>query len=380
WSSTTAPQKTRMFSVFAAATNAVFAVGDSGTVFRYNGTAWSLLTGVPTTTLRLYAVWAASPTDVYAGGAQGIAYRRNGTSWPPMGSTLTTTDTLTAISGSSALNILAVGNKGTVLRWNGTSWTKPTQSVTTQRFWAVQTLSTTEAYMIGEGAILVKFDGATFTNASTFNISECVALFSAGATNGTFAGCTIGLTFVTRSGITTALSLSGTYEGASMVNASSGFVAGDFSSILRLTSGTWTPVFRRDFGYYQAIWGESATSAYAVGNTGIDKFNGVTVTPQITGLGARVMNGVWGASGSAVFVVGDSGTIFKYDGTTWAGMVSPTTQELWAVGGSSITNVIAVGANGTILRNTGAAWNQMTSPVTNFLTGIWAADQNTAYV
>ena len=59
-----------------------FAVGNSGTILFYDGSAWSVMTSGTSNNLR--AVWGRSATDVYAGGWMGTLLHYDGTSWSPV--------------------------------------------------------------------------------------------------------------------------------------------------------------------------------------------------------------------------------------------------------------------------------------------------------
>jgi hypothetical protein len=237
--------------------------------------------------------------------------------------------------------------------------------------------------MIGNTGTLLRFDGASYSTAGNVSLSYCWSVISFGGTTGTMAGCQIGVTFLSRGNTAQITSLTPLYYGASMLTANSGYVVGDFSSILRLSGGIWTPVVRRDFGYYNSVWAENANSVWAVGNLGIDRYNGstaTTVVPTATIGAGKYMNGVFGTSSTNAFAVGDSGTIYRYDGTNWSAMSSGTTARLYSVGGTGSTNMFAVGANGTILRYNGVSWSSMTSPaVGEFLSSVYAVDANNAF-
>jgi predicted secreted protein with PEFG-CTERM motif len=58
-----------------------WAVGDYGTVIRWNGTAWSYVASP--TTLPLYSVYMVSADDGWAVGYGGTIIRWNGTAWIP---------------------------------------------------------------------------------------------------------------------------------------------------------------------------------------------------------------------------------------------------------------------------------------------------------
>lgn len=59
----------RLFGVRVCGPEVVFAVGDDGTILRYDGSAWSVMERV--TTERLWDVWGSTPDDVWAVGEHG---------------------------------------------------------------------------------------------------------------------------------------------------------------------------------------------------------------------------------------------------------------------------------------------------------------------
>lgn len=111
------PQGNTLNGVWGSRTNDVWAVGDSGTIVHWNGTAWSLVaSGTP---YNLYGVWGAGANDVWAVGASGTILRWNGTAWSSVQSP--TTNRLTAIWRRDDNDVWAVGGDK-ALRWSGTSW------------------------------------------------------------------------------------------------------------------------------------------------------------------------------------------------------------------------------------------------------------------
>jgi hypothetical protein len=97
----------------------IFAVGNGGTILSFDGTSWHAQTSG--TTQALYAIWGASATDVFAVGAGGTILHYDGTAWSPQSSG--STQPLHGVWGSSGSSVYAVGDGSTILRSNGTSWT-----------------------------------------------------------------------------------------------------------------------------------------------------------------------------------------------------------------------------------------------------------------
>jgi hypothetical protein len=114
-------------SVWATSPTSVFAVGDSGSVFHYDGTQWdslayspSWLRGTRATRNALLGVWASSPTNAIAVGDSGLILRCDGARCDTLNSG--TRSTLRAVWGASANDVFAAGDGGTILRYNGSAW------------------------------------------------------------------------------------------------------------------------------------------------------------------------------------------------------------------------------------------------------------------
>jgi hypothetical protein len=371
WTSTTPPRRVALIGVYALNASNVFAVGDSGTAFRYDGTKWTQLTGIPNPTRPLYTVWAASPTDVYAAGASGVVYRWDGTAWSSLTPSIAP-DAIFSLSGSAANNIVGVGSNGAAFRWNGSTWNRIGPVIPDSSFWTVHVLSPTEVYAIGDGASLMRYDGTSWTTVRRWQLGWCVALYSFGA-SATYTGCPIGQTNVVKNGESTLISLSPTFWGASMLSPTAAYVVGDAYSIVRLSGGTSTTVSLKEGGAYLGVWAENANNVIAVGTGGIDRFDGATTTSMVSPqqLSGLYLYGVWGADGNNIFAVGDRGMIYRYDGAAWTRMNNTSTRFLVGVWGSSATNVFAVGDAGTILRYNGSTWSPMTSGTTRRLLAVW---------
>jgi hypothetical protein len=118
-------------AVWGSSETDVFAVGDSGKVFHFNGTTWSLMAS--NTVLPLYGVWGTSDSDVFAVGKNGTIIHYNGNVgqlWSLM-TNLTPTKTLNSVWGTSSSNVFAVGESGTVLHYSSSSTTTTVGTSTT---------------------------------------------------------------------------------------------------------------------------------------------------------------------------------------------------------------------------------------------------------
>jgi hypothetical protein len=137
-------------------TRAWFA-GDGGQVaMLVSGTCTAATTG---TTNTLYGVGGVDTAFVFAVGEQGTILRYDGTQWTPAPSP--TSNRLRAVAFDSRNNGWAVGSGGTVLRWNGVQWNLSTSGVTAELH-AVLARSVTEAWAAGDSGTLLRFDGTSW--------------------------------------------------------------------------------------------------------------------------------------------------------------------------------------------------------------------------
>jgi hypothetical protein len=131
-------------AVWGTASSNVIAVGDGGTILRYDGSNWGTMTSG--TTRDLFGVWGTAANDVYAVGSNGTILHYNGTSWSSQTSGIT--QTIYGVWGSAANDIFAVGAGGTILHSNGITWTAMASNSTRDLYGAWGT-SSTNVYAVG---------------------------------------------------------------------------------------------------------------------------------------------------------------------------------------------------------------------------------------
>ena len=116
----TAPPEDEMnwvFDVYGTAADDIYACGNKGAMFHYDGTSWSYVdmgTGSPITT-----VWATDTGTMYAAGHNGKIWQESGGSWSSMSSG--TSEDLYGLGAFDQV-IHAVGKNGTIKRLSGGSW------------------------------------------------------------------------------------------------------------------------------------------------------------------------------------------------------------------------------------------------------------------
>ena len=143
--------------VWATSPTNVYAVGERGTILRYDGAAWSQETGVPTFQ-SLSGIWGTSPTNVYAVGDYGTILHFDGTSWTHQNSG--TLEHLHGIWGLRPNEIYVVGNGGTILHFDGTTWLHDTSPTADDLFDVWGSAVTGTLWAVGRGGVTMKKTGA----------------------------------------------------------------------------------------------------------------------------------------------------------------------------------------------------------------------------
>ena len=151
-------------AVWTGAVGSAIAVGDSGTILRYNGTSWN--PDPSGSTAHLQAIWGVGASGpVFAVGDAGTILINNGAGWTAQ--TSGTTQPLYAVWGTSGSDVFAVGGAGTILHYNGTSWTAQT-SGSTESLRGLWGFSGSSVFAVGDATTILHYDGSSWA-AQTVN-------------------------------------------------------------------------------------------------------------------------------------------------------------------------------------------------------------------
>jgi hypothetical protein len=148
--------------------NIGFAVGNSGTILRFNGTNW--VTETSSITQDITGVYTVSASEAWAVGAGGRVWKWNGSIWSLFFTSPSTT-ALNAISmldtdGDGVANFgLAVGGSSKVEQYNGTSWSE--SDLGSAAFNAVDIYDTQDAWLVGAGGVAYHWDGSSWTSVAS---------------------------------------------------------------------------------------------------------------------------------------------------------------------------------------------------------------------
>jgi alpha-tubulin suppressor-like RCC1 family protein len=280
--------------IWGRSSNDIFAVGNGGAIFHYNGISWRKV--VTTYDYDFNAVWG-DVGMVYVVGNNGVIVQYNGHSWSKMNSG--TSEHLNGIWGNGR-SVFAVGTYGTILKFNDVSWTDMASGTTTTLLdiWGNEN----NMYAVGNGGMVLQYNGYAWDTMSKV----------------------------------TAYSLRGVW-GSSENDV---FAVGDGGTIIHYNGTEWIEQERGNFSSLKGIWGLSGNKVFATGLQGtIVLYNGETWAETETGVAYPLMN-IWGASITDIFVVGENGTILRRSTGQISGKITTT-----ITGGSAIV----VGASVSIV-------------------------------
>ena len=395
------PQGNGLFGVHAFAADLVYAVGERGTVLRYDGSHWAI-EDTPNREL-LRGVWGADADTVWAVGEAGTLLRRVDDTWVVVDVALETA--LHDVWGRAADDAYAVGEAGVILHWDGESWTR-------------EPLETTLTLMdvIGDdGEAVYALGVETGPRASgggglgeRLGLNERAVVFSRGpegwAEDSTLEG-DLGAIVLDGESLLVAGAeaqrrplgsdwsgerLQGSRPVNAMFDLPDGVVAVGYDGrVVRYAGTTWTsttlegePDLRAVHGVVHGFSngvsnGVSEEDLWAVGADGaLAHFDGTVWTLERSG-STHHLKSVWGRGPNDVWAVGDHAMI-HFDGEHWR-EDGPDDYDLRAVWGVDDL-LVAAGDEGALLRHVGRDWVPEHQNSTYELVGIWGADAAHTFV
>lgn len=323
-------------AVWGSGDSDVFAVGNSGTIYHFDGQSWTEQS--TSVDYDLLDIWGFSAGDVYAAGRGGTILHFEGGIWSEVESG--TSEDLSGVWGSSPDDIFVVGERGGILHFDGTNWI-PMDSGVNCRFSDVRGSSSTDVFVVGCSGTVLHFDGTEWSGDSR--------AIDAGRLDELWVNGPDDVYLV-------------------------GWGAWHFD-------GTdWTDL-ESPYGYLRAIWGAPSGALFAVGSGGtILKYDDSAWTQMETGT-TQILDGVWGTSEDDVFAVGVGNTILHYDGTLWSTVRTGLSVDFKGVWGVSADEVYAVPYGMPFYHFDGSGWTAMEDPLfTSYVADVWGTCSSDLFV
>ena len=359
------PQGNTLQGVWGAADGTLVAVGDAGTVLRFDGVNWTRQATTSTNALR--AVWGASPSAIYAVGNGGEVLHYNGDRWTAEQVAQAALRSIWGVGADQgqALRLFAVGDEGGVYRYVEGRWrADPAAYLAGSRLYGVWAPSADEAYAVGQNGTLLRFNGQSWSRLESGTSSNLYTVWGAGGT--LYVGDELGVLRYTSDSGGSGSGLQRMASFGARVTAIHGSTAGNIYAVL--DSGQVLHYDGNQPGDWRVLPGSTSNPGltsvwvsgdgfHAVGNAGVILAGSPdAMQPESKIAAAGHLHSIWGPSDSEVYVVGQSGTVLRYHEQRWQPFVSPSPVDLHAVWGDGRGSLFVAGASGVIARHDGEQW------------------------
>ena len=204
----------------------LFAAGQLGRIFRFDGEQWSLHFDLHLD-VTILGMWGSSPNSIYAVGDEGLILHFDGLRWQRMPSG--TKSALYSLWAWDDQRMLAPGDFGLMLRYNGTEWTE--FNVGSESFlYGVWGDSLDNIYTVGLSGTLAHFNGQRWQSMATRLREDLLAI-----------------------------------SGSEQAGV---FVVGTRGCVLRLQDDQWLPEASMTTAGLRSVCATQAGAVYAVGDRG----------------------------------------------------------------------------------------------------------------
>lgn len=313
-----APRAQRLIEGDLSVSSNGWAVGDNGTIFNWNGSAWvnSGFTNSAPGNRDLNSVYCVSASDCWAVGQNGIFVHWNGSAWDDNGVVESVVNQeLNGVYCLASDDCWAVGNNGTVAYWNGSSWEDSgfTENLSNINLRSVYCNASDDCWAVGDefnnDGLVAHWDGSSWEN----------------ETGGGFTVNTPGLDL----------------RGVHCVSATDCWAVGEPTGGEGITvdwnpaTSVWTNTGVSNNSPDETLNGVyciSGSECWAVGNNrggrgSVSRWNGSgwVVTGFTNSTPNEDLNSVYCIGSGDCWTVGDDGAAAHLSGTTWSTVATPTT-------------------------------------------------------
>ncbi len=172
------PVKRDLYGIARAADGSLYIVGDQGTIMASaDGVSWHVELAPATVLLR--SIWAdpSDPNAIFVVGDSGTVLQRTGGRWVRMPTPVNRF--LRHVFGLGSRDVYAVGDSGVVLQYEGRHWVRMASPIS-QRLRGVWGSARNNLVAVGEGGVAIRFDGRRWYSLSTGTDKELRAVFGTG--------------------------------------------------------------------------------------------------------------------------------------------------------------------------------------------------------
>jgi len=370
----------RFAAVWGAAIDDVFAVGDS--VFHNDGSGWVELT--TPINYNLNAIWGTSASSLWVAGDSGALYFFDGTDWTFEGNG---TASFVGLSGTSDDDVWAI-REGEIWHRDAVGWTlisigslSPEPSGTLSAIWAA---AADDVWAVGSNGLLLHYDGA-WSVETPLGGEDILDVWGSGSDNvyAIIDEVTLGQPNTAHwDGSTWAFEVLVNDNPPSAISGSSPtdiWMVGRHGQLRRYDGTTATEVSQDllSGSAESGVWTNAADDVWIVGNNEVLHFDGAAW--EAHHIDGDDPTAIWASGHDNVFVVGQSGLVSHWDGATWTAETSGTSEDLLAVWGSAPNDVFAAGASGIMIHYDGDSWSPQTSGTLEDIASLWGSGADDVY-
>ncbi|MCH7717205.1 MAG: Ig-like domain-containing protein, partial [Gemmatimonadetes bacterium] len=332
--------------VWAERKDAVYVVGQTGTVLFNNGTGWAAQTNPATDAVR--AIWGVDEYSLVAVGNGGLIMETGdmGQNWVAESPSPTSLD-LWDVWGSSLDNVWAVGGNGSVagtgiiVHYDGLAWAvEPTGTI--DHVAALWGFASDDVWAVGDFGQILHYDGTSWVTQASPTVNNFTAVWGPRSTD-LFAATSAGEVFRYNGTIWAPQSIPASpglwaIHGTSMDDV---YVVGETGTIVHFNGTNWNAIQSTAIDNLLGVFSTPNGNVIAVGNGGMIQLGTrgatVVVTPgpsELNALGEQVQ--LSGEVRDAAGTVVASGDIFSWT----------SSDDLIAT--VSATGLVTAVANGTV--------------------------------
>lgn len=347
------PQGNDLRAVHGLASDALWAVGDAGTILSFDGQRWSGALGEGGGN-DLYAVLAVASNDVWAAGARGTLLRWQGSRWQ----SATFADqmdpggrTLYALWSAGGGELWALGRDGFLCRSTGDVWRCAQEGPAGQELRAVWSAGADEIWVVGSGGTALRGKRGAGPLGGWSRINQGVEQAALSAVVGTADGARYVL------------------ADRALWRLAPGQVVGQERWALA-RAGSFDGLMVLEDGTLVAVGADQAQHLGAQGWS------------TLAVKGGAALRAVTALPGGGAWAVGARGALARYQGGVWENPLPAVAAALRGVGGDGQGGALAVGEAGVMLRRDGASGRWLTEPPQSgeTLMSVWETGPGEAWV
>jgi hypothetical protein len=143
-----------LLDVWGSASDDVWAVGDTGQILHWDGSAWTRVVAGGSVSDWLDAVWSSGPDDAWAAGRWGTLLHWDGTAWSAVPAVLPLGAGV-ALWGSAANDVWLAGGGGSVYHFDGSTWT-PEDTGARNSFEGIWGMPGGDMIVVGSGGAILR--------------------------------------------------------------------------------------------------------------------------------------------------------------------------------------------------------------------------------